>query len=877
MDQQSNTYRLIRLLGKGSFTEVYQGEPLPPSPRFHNLPTPLTSLIGREQECAAVEALLMRFEVRILTLTGTGGIGKTRLALEVSTHLLDVFADGACFVSLAPISNPDLVIPTIAQTLGVKELGTIPLVVRLKNFLCDKHLLLILDNFEQVIDAAPHLTELLIACQGVKILMTSRAVLHIQGEHEFPIPPLPLPDLNHLPAIEDLMQSPVIRLFMQRGQAVKPNFQITSANARSIAEICVRLDGLPLAIELAAARIKLLPPQALLVRLENRLQILTGGKRDLPARQQTLRDTLAWSYDLLNVQEQRLFRHLSVFVGGCSLEAVEAVCATLGDITVPLLDVMTSLLDKSLILQIEHSNDEPRLFLLETIREYGVECMATHEEVARTRYAHAKYYLELATEAEFASYGADQMVWLDRQELENDNVRAALRWLLDQKERETALRLGGTSARFWFLRGYLREGLHWLAQGLEGSEHVAAEVRAKSLYSAGVLAGLLSDQERSEALCHQGLELCQELGDTRGQTIALWMLGRIAAEKNNYATARMLGERALAVARKADDGWGMALSFQCLGVVAFYQGEYEQARALFADCLQHFKALGDIFFVAEGYRRLAEIFFAQGDDLQAQPLIEECLALTRKVGVKWGIAWSLSILGQIALHREEYDQAQTLLEECLAIHKEVWDQKGISQAYALLARVATAQQDYPTARALYEESLELARKIGDKWSITSYLEGLGETVAAQGEAVWAARLWGAAEKLRQEIGTPRLLVACVNYERIVAIVRARLGDALFQATWLEGRGMSPEQVLVSQTPLPALKRDASIPPAPAGLTKRELEVLQLVAQGLTNALIAEQLVISYATVNSYLRSIYSKLGVSTRTGAMRYAVDHHLI
>jgi len=871
--QQFDDYHLAHLLEKDAESRSSENE----GQRLYNFPVSLTALIGREQVCETAAEMLLRPDIRILTLTGTGGVGKTRLALAIAANLPDIFPDGIYFVPLSSISDPDLVIPAVAQVLGIKEPGDVPLFTSLKSFLREKRMVLLLDNFEQVIAAAPSLSALLLACPQLKLLVTSRAVLRIQGEHEFVVPPLPLPDLDHLPALEDLARWSAITLFMQRAQAVRPGFQITEANAHDIAAICVRLDGLPLAIELAAARIKLLPPRALLLRLEHRLQVLTGGSSDMPARHQTLRATIAWSYELLDEQEQRLFRHLAVFTGGCPLAAIEAICATLGDITIPVLDGVTALLDKSLILQIERGDDEPRLSLLETVREYGVERMVAHEELARTCDAHAHYYLGLAEEADLASYGADTTLWLDRQEQENDNFRAALRWALEQKKLELALRLAGALSRFWFLRGYLREGLRWLTHGLEGSEDGAAAVRAKAFYGAGVFAGLLNDYKRSESFCQQSLKLCRELEDARGQVLALWMLGRIAVERNDYAAARVLGERALAVAQKARDAWGSAFSFHCLGTAAFYQGEYERAQLLLEDCLQSFKKANDPYFIAEAYRRLADVFFAQGDDALTQQFIEECLALVQRMKTKWGIAWGLSILGQVALHHGEYTQARSLLAECLAIHKEVWDQKGIAQATALLAKVAAAQQDYTAARALYKECLELALKVGDRWFIAAHLEGLGETVANQGEDAWAARLWGMAEKLRQEIGAPMPLVACANYERMVAKVRINLGEARFNALRAEGQEMSPQQALVSQSPLLTRQQNSLTAPEPVGLTRRELEVLRLVARGLTNAQIAEQLMISHATVNAYLRSIYSKMSVSSRTGAMRYAIDHHLI
>src|SRR3989449_3856749 len=361
--------------------------------RFQILPPLLAPLIGREQQEQAISALLLRPGIRLLTLTGAGGIGKTRLAIQVATDLNEIFPQGVCLVQLAPISDFHLVIPTIAQTLGLRDVEERSLFESLKAFLRDKHLLLLLDNFEQVLEASPALVELLLACPSIKILVTSRAVLHVEGEYEFSVPPLSLPDPLHLPAHEELLHYAAVALFVQRAQAVKPNFVLSEDNAAAIAQICIRLDGLPLSLELAAARIKLLSPQALLGRLNHRLAVLTSGRQDSPTRQQTLRNTINWSYDLLNAEEQRCFRRLAIFVGGCTLEAAEAVCSAAADRSLPAMDLVASLLDKSLLQQSDQAGDEPRLLMLETIREYALERLADSGELELTQEAHAMYYL----------------------------------------------------------------------------------------------------------------------------------------------------------------------------------------------------------------------------------------------------------------------------------------------------------------------------------------------------------------------------------------------------------------------------------------------------------------------------------------------------
>lgn len=857
--------------------------------RLHNLPVQVTPFIGREQEVAAACSLVRRTEVRLVTLTGTGGIGKTRLGLEIADCLFDVFADGVCFVPLAPISNPTLVVAAIAQALGIKEARGLSLLDLLKSFLQDKHSLLLLDNFEQVVAAAPVLSELLTTCPYLKIVVTSRAVLHIQGEHEFPVPPLALPDMAHLPGSEALTQYPAIALFLQRAFAVKPDFAVTPANMRAIAETCARLEGLPLAIELAAARIKLLPPQALLQRLEHRLQVLTSRARDVPARQQTLRNTLAWSYQLLDADQQRLFQRLSVFVGGCTLEAAESICQALGDEALPVLEDMASLIDQSLLQQTEQEGEEPRFVMLETIRAYALECLVANGEEEAATQAHAACYLTLAEESERELGGPRQAIWLKRLEREHDNLRAAMDWSLrqgkdkDETERhmEIALRLGGALRRFWQMHGHLKEGQTFLERALSASEGIVVSVRAraKAHLAAGTLASIQNDYDRVEAYCQQSLVLFRELGDQPGIALSLYLLSVVPWMKGDTVAARSLTENALAVFRELGDRERIAWSLSTLGLMDAQEGKYADARALYEESLALHRELGDKRAIATTLLRLANMFFvSRGDQATLRSLLEEGLALFRELGEKEGIANSYVLEGRLALDQGDAATAHTRLEESIMLYREIGHRKALAESLAILARVVMVQGDGAAARTLYEESLTLARELNHLWLIASCLEGWATLVAEQGQFAWAAQLWGAAESLRTTIGVPLPAVERADYERAVAAARAALQEGIFAARWAEGRSMSPEQAIAAQGKIVSPPATASTAPAtyPAGLTPREVEVLSLVVLGMTNTQIAHKLIVSEKTVATHLTHIFNKTNSENRAAATAFAIRHGL-
>ena len=765
----------------------------------NNLPVQPTSLIGREWEVASLVELLRRVDIRLVTLTGPGGTGKTRLALQVAAELSDLEWRGIYFVDLAPVSDSTQVIPTIASTLGLREERSRSPLECLKEEIDQNRLLLLLDNFEQVLDAAVRVSELLVACPQLKIMVTSRAVLRVPAEREFAVPTLRLPDSAQMPDLEALLQYEAIVLFVQRTQAVVPEFRLTDMNAPAVVEIVRRLDGLPLAIELAAARMKLLSPEALLARLNQPLQVLTSGVRDVAARQQTLRNTIAWSYNLLDAQEQELFRRLSDFVGGCTLGAIEAVYGALGNATGLILDIVDSLVDKSLLqLREPGKGEEPRFAMLETIREYGLELLVASGELESVREAHAMYFLELSERADLDLSASDSPERLDRLEQEHDNLRAAMHWSLEDIERreQIALRMGGALRSFWYVRGYLSEGLDFLERAMMGSNEVEEPTRAAALYAAARLYEARGDYDRAEPFLVKSLVLYRELGNPERIAYALHLQADIAWRRGILDMARSLAEESLAVFRELGDRGAIASLLLHLGALAADQGEYARARDLLEESLAINRELGDKGNIPDSLFNLARAYFFSGSELgAARVLLEESLSLFRQLSDKESIGYCLCLLGLLTLEQGDVTTARSLVEQSVALFKERRQAHGMALSTSAMAMVIAAQGDNAVARALYDAALTEARKAGDKLIIASGLEGLSRVLVALGEYERAVQLRAAAETLREAIGAPMPAVERPADEQAAKVAREWLGEEAFAVVWDDWRGLKVEDAL----------------------------------------------------------------------------------
>ncbi len=742
--------------------------------RPNNLPVQPTPLIGRENEVSEATGLLESDTVRLLTLTGPGGVGKTRLGLQVAAELVEVFPDGVWFVDLAALQEPGLVIDAIARSVGVREEGGQHLRERLAEALRDERVLLVLDNFEQVIVAAPEVATLLATCPRLKALVTSRVPLRVRGERELQVQPLEVPDSTRLPPLADLADVPAIRLFAERAQAVKPGFALDEANAQAVAAICARLDGLPLALELAAARSRLLSPEALLARLERPLPQLTRGDRDLPERQKTLRAAIAWSYDLLEPAVQALFRRLAVFAGDWTLDAAETVVPAAGALDIDVLDGLEELAEHSLVRHGEDGRDSPRFTMLAILREYALEELEASGEEVATRQAHADFYLSLAEEANPEFTGPDQGTWLDRLEAEHGNFRDAIEWLLAQGKSETVLLLGWLLWLFWARRGHLREGGKWLERGINASGDVAPKPRARALVDLGNISLDLHEYERARTFYEQSLPILRDLGERRDLAVVMSGLGRVAELRGELADARMRYEECLVIFRELQDDMAVAFTLDELGDIAAAEEDYPQARAFHEEALAIVQPLGDPANIGHTIRRLGLIACLEGDHPTARRHLEQCESLFDAGQDKGGMAATLHTQGVVAMREGAIDEAS----------------------------------------ARFVNSLRLSVENDDALGIVQCLEGLAEVASVRGQFNDAAQLLGAVATGRRRLGAPRLARDEAHLIGVDDHTRTELGDEKYQIAKTAGESLNLDEA-ISLAGAEVLEKEPAQPTAKA--------------------------------------------------------------
>jgi non-specific serine/threonine protein kinase len=816
----------------------------------HNLPAPRTSFVGREREIEEIERELET--TRLLTLTGAGGCGKTRLALQAARDLVGSYTDGVWFVELAPLSEEELVAKAVARALDVPERPGGVLIDALADALRDREMLLLMDNCEHLVEAAARLVDLLLeACPRLRVLATSREALGVEGELRWRVPPLSVPGSADAPHAEELEAYESVRLFAQRARGRDPSFALGSRNAGPVAEICRTLEGVPLALELAAARVGTLSLEHISRRLEGSLELLTGGARTAAGRQRTLRGALDWSHELLSDEERLVFGRLSAFAGGWTLEASEHVASGDGVQRGEVLDLLSALVEKSLVVAAPSAQEGLRYRLLEPVRQYALERLEEGGEARATRYRHASFFLALAEDADPALEGPEQPGWLDRLDEEHDNIRAALSWLLEQEEgAEMALRMCAVVGEYWYLRGHLEEGRMWL-EGALAKPGRPSSARARALQKVAWLAILQGDLDRAQGASEEGLglrgiDLFRTGGGGSTAADLKIMLAIAVSSRGEFDRAIELLDESLALSREVGSFRGSAVSLFCIGGVWRDRGDIERALPFFEEALATFRKIEDPSMIASVLTHLGTALLLKGDIDRARIVSEEAETMLREQNHRFYLVYALTSLGWVAL----------------------------------------VQNDANRTRTSFTEGLELSQEIGAKEAVPEILEGLACFAGTLGEAHRAATLLGAAQAMREATGLQQEPSAHALEEAYLSAARSRLNEESWEAAFEVGQAMSLDEAAeyamsVDQQPatLPSATESPVSPPAseyPAGLTAREVEVLSLVARGLTSAQIAKELFVSPRTVHTHLNSVYHKIGVNSRSAATRYALKQGL-